>query len=31
MKLANQFDTVIVNDHLDKAKEEAVRIVIIIS
>ena len=27
MKLANQFDTVIVNHQLDKAKEEALKIV----
>ena len=27
MKLANQFDTVIINHHLDKAKEEALKIV----
>jgi guanylate kinase len=27
LKLANQFDTIIVNDDLDKAKKEAVRIV----
>ena len=27
MELANQFDNVIVNHHLDKAKEEALKIV----
>ena len=27
MKLANQFDTIIVNHQLDKAKEEALKIV----